>query len=1042
MLRALPAFVFILVLGSAAVAEAQVPSDIMNLFGTIMNAAGAEAQRQQARDAWSKASPDLVACMQQHYSAVPQQLAEQGVGPYDPRIRAQVERCNQWIAAQQQKAQADEEHRQQARDAWMQVDPEVIACVDRSYSSTSQQLAEQGIGPRDPRVARYVNRCVDIVTTERNRAERQKAEREQEIAKKKREEAAAREKAAQEAKQEAQAEAVEKEAAQKEQAARKAAEAQQKKAEAEKAAADEKMKKEQDAEIESNPKLQFLGSGASEDLIAIVNVGAKAPHAVVDLHGQLTFTDGVAAICVGEKTELSPIEKRLYNQNLAAVKADSNKLKEGHCNNAAALEALDMLVLRRTEILKGTLGGVGSLIKGLSSDTYVKGFIITADDVKAANDKREVELSTLKNAIEKGTIKGYGVIAVSNDGKLFCNTAAELAKIFPDLSHDLMSTKDFENINPAKLQAADVDTDTAFISLKKEQCRAVFGNADSLRTLMDGLTRDKVAFSLDGRWIPEETIAAYEQGKSEQEKKHLQEEAEARQRLAAEKELAERRAEETGKINAEKQGVLRAANGARVTSLKNDYLKHTEELVQSSKDAVGSTHLGKLHPELAQWYQARLSEGWEFVSSAVDVLDYGTSTWKGRALEAFVVTSTIRIRHRALGEYKELCYVGAHIVDVEFSMTREPLYVTCDGARLALGRWKASFDFKSKWNIENAYLETAQPKMTLGGNFEGPTPLYPAQPDTSPTGNTTGQDKAKPAVAQQTSPAPPVSESPAPNPRQTAASDELSAPPPARAQAPAEPASAAAIPAPPAKPQGKEPPPAVAKEGERADATHALAQAELIRRIERGTVLILTEISGGSGFFVKPTVIVTNRHVVAGTRTGRVLVTSKSLGRVVPGRVFAATASNDIGAPDFALIEVPPDTGAEPLALSESAGKLLGIIAAGYPGLAIRHDVGFRRLLDGDLTAAPDLSVNDGKISAIQDSLNGTRQFLHSAEVLGGNSGGPLIDNCGRVVGVNTFIAVDRQQSGRISYALSAHDLLLFLKRKGIAVVPEEAPCR
>ena len=521
-----------------------------------------------------------------------------------------------------------------------------------------------------------------------------------------------------------------------------------------------------------------------------------------------------------------------------------------------------MLVLRRAEILKGTFGDIGSLIKGLSSDTYVKGFIITTDDVKAAKDKREVELSTLKNAIEKGTIKGYGVIVVTNDGKLFCNTAAELAKIFPDLSRDLMSAKDFESINPAKLKTADVDTDTAFISLKKQQCRAVFGNADSLRTLMDALTRDKqkVAFSLDGRWIPEETIAAYEQGKSEQEKKHLQEEAEARQRLAAERELAERRAEETGKIDAEKQEALRAANGARVTSLKNDYLKHTEELVQSSMQAVSSTYLGKLHPELAQWYQARLSEGWEFVSFTVDVLDYGTSTWKGRALEAFVVTSTIRIRNRAIGEYKELCYVGAHIVDVEFSMTREPLFATCERAKSNLDRWEAASDFTSKWNIENAYLETAQPKYARsGGNFEGPTPLYPAQPDTSPTGNTTGQDKAKPAVAQQTSPAPPVSESPTPNPRQTAASDEQSAPPPARAQAPAEPALAAAIPARPAKPQGEEPPPAVAEKGERADAAHALAQAELIRRIERGTVLVLTENSGGSGFFVKPTVIVTSR---------------------------------------------------------------------------------------------------------------------------------------------------------------------------------------
>src|SRR5208282_4282142 len=183
--------------------------------------------------------------------------------------------------------------------------------------------------------------------------------------------------------------------------------------------------------------------------------------------------------------------------------------------------------------------------------------------VKADKDKREVERSTLENIIEKGTKKGYGVITVDNDGKLFCNTAAELAKIFPDLSHDLMRAEDFENINPANLETAEVDSDIAFISIKKGKCRAVFGSADSLRTLMVGLKRDKVPFSLDGRWIPEEAIPAYEQGKSEQAKEHPQEEHVADKcrglriqpsgdpdECKDENRLPPRRAEETGKTNA------------------------------------------------------------------------------------------------------------------------------------------------------------------------------------------------------------------------------------------------------------------------------------------------------------------------------------------------------------------------------------------------------------------------------------------------------------------------------------------------------------
>jgi hypothetical protein len=35
-------------------------------------------------------------------------------------------------------------------------------------------------------------------------------------------------------------------------------------------------------------------------------------------------------------------------------------------------------------------------------------------------------------------------------------------------------------------------------------------------------------------------------------------------------------------------------------------------------------------------------------------------------------------------------------------------------------------------------------------------------------------------------------------------------------------------------------------------------------------------------------------------------------------------------------------------------------------------------------------------------------------------SGGPIVDACGRAIGMNTYIAVDEQQSGRVSYALAA----------------------
>jgi S1-C subfamily serine protease len=223
-----------------------------------------------------------------------------------------------------------------------------------------------------------------------------------------------------------------------------------------------------------------------------------------------------------------------------------------------------------------------------------------------------------------------------------------------------------------------------------------------------------------------------------------------------------------------------------------------------------------------------------------------------------------------------------------------------------------------------------------------------------------------------------------------------------------------------------------------------LSNKALTDRLEKSTVLILTSNGIATGFFIGPQTIVTNRHAIETATDGVIFVTSRSLGAVQKVRLTNATAgAAQMGAPDFAILRMDGAVAPAPatLALTPEAPKLASVYAAGYPGLSVIRDEGFRRLIKGDAFSAPDLNLTRGEVQSHQTSPAGLPMVVHTASVLGGNSGGPLVDNCGRVVGVNTFIAVDQQQSGRLNYAQSSGALVQFLKNNNIGAQADLRPC-
>ncbi len=195
-------------------------------------------------------------------------------------------------------------------------------------------------------------------------------------------------------------------------------------------------------------------------------------------------------------------------------------------------------------------------------------------------------------------------------------------------------------------------------------------------------------------------------------------------------------------------------------------------------------------------------------------------------------------------------------------------------------------------------------------------------------------------------------------------------------------------------------------------------------------------ISHGSGFAVSSDTIVTNAHVVgeAVDDPGLVIgVVPSDGGEAVYGRVIAVSPRNDL-----ALIRTTGPRRLAPLTLAGIAPAGAGTVTAiGYP-MNVDQAQG---LGAADIFRAQPPVTSQGFLSGRRPS----REFdtlLHTAPIARGNSGGPLVDDCGRVVGVNSFGTDSAGTEAEFFFAVSMRELLPFLRANSITPTVNSLPCR
>lgn len=203
-------------------------------------------------------------------------------------------------------------------------------------------------------------------------------------------------------------------------------------------------------------------------------------------------------------------------------------------------------------------------------------------------------------------------------------------------------------------------------------------------------------------------------------------------------------------------------------------------------------------------------------------------------------------------------------------------------------------------------------------------------------------------------------------------------------------------------------------------------------------------ISTGSGILLNGEgFVATNHHVVDGGRVfyvnpNGVKVSIEQVAQGSNAKVIAYDKNKDL-----AILKMEAVGALAPAVLSSVLPrKGEPVSAVGYPGIA-----NAKAADSNDIVS--DASVTRGVLSRARDDTTWgsgpVRTIQHSAAISWGSSGGPLMDDCSRVIGLNTQVATsdDRVRVAAAGYywAVNIAELVEDLKARGIRYSIESNRC-
>ncbi len=208
-------------------------------------------------------------------------------------------------------------------------------------------------------------------------------------------------------------------------------------------------------------------------------------------------------------------------------------------------------------------------------------------------------------------------------------------------------------------------------------------------------------------------------------------------------------------------------------------------------------------------------------------------------------------------------------------------------------------------------------------------------------------------------------------------------------------------------------------------------------------VVVFSEVEGerklvghGSGVVVAHDKIITNAHVVEES-----LYNPTMTFQIIPSQgreSYMATVIKWSPENDLALLQL--ETGAR----LNPASLFIGAVEDGSDTFAIGYpaNVDIAMQYTDEDTLKPQAPVRTrGTISAGR-SAKAFDTLLHTAPIGPGNSGGPILDSCGRVIGINSFGSTTENGGSEFYFAVSMKETTAFLRSQKVAFNAVSGPCR